>query len=630
MEDPPVIADRLRREEEMERLLRQQEEELNEEDPAVAAMNPENRLNQQQQEDDAAGPIDDNIIPAGPASSHNTPKRLSYTTLSFTAALATLYYALRTREQWYLALTYLSTSKWASCVLANAVVATAVQIFSTTTHVCLNGLRLQEAEGLQDYLRWNVTETCLALTMFRNELTVWTAGQFLGLVLAKCLHEVALLREQHWRMSEDAIVAYSAQRPWLPWMPWRHLKLVWMLGLLQLGDLMALEIFVVDLVERGPSVSILFAFEAAILLVSAWSHLLLWQLHVLDGTLHLAHDNGFGSRALHWWKEYKATLVFAVELQSQAVQFLFYLTFFGIVMTYYGVPINLFREVYVTWIALQERVGAFLRYRRLMAHLTNYPNATPQALEDRGSICIICRDTMTCHDAKELPGCQHLFHKSCLREWLVQQQTCPTCRADLARAEAQEVARERAEERREANETDADTNQAGEEAKEEAASPADESQSTTTRGVPDVAPESMDRMPRRVSFADDGPAETTNGPSPSDQPLSYETPESSRNTARYPRVWFSPDTPDSGDRSDFPALYKVKTQFGASVLSALREPISVERIIPYDTVVICKRRKFRVVDEQNVPMLRIPDGWIAEQSVQRVISLQSALEEEER
>ena len=38
----------------------------------------------------------------------------------------------------------------------------------------------------------------------------------------------------------------------------------------------------------------------------------------------------------------------------------------------------------------------------------------------------------------KLPGCGHAFHKHCLRDWLVQQQTCPTCRSDIAANEAQD------------------------------------------------------------------------------------------------------------------------------------------------------------------------------------------------
>ena len=88
----------------------------------------------------------------------------------FGAAIALLYYALRTRQQWYLAIVYLSSSKWAYIILGNALVALLISLFRLFTGFFLDGLRLAEAEGLGDFFRWNITETCLALTMFRSEL----------------------------------------------------------------------------------------------------------------------------------------------------------------------------------------------------------------------------------------------------------------------------------------------------------------------------------------------------------------------------------------------------------------------------------------------------------------------------
>jgi hypothetical protein len=264
-------------------------------------------------------------------------RSLSYTQTSFGAAGALLYYALRTRQQWYLALVYLSSSKLALVVMGNGLTAGAVTAFEFCTSTFLSGLRVQEAEGLQDFFRWNVTETCLALTMFRSELSASTAVQFLILVTVKCLHHVAILREQHVRMTEDAVF----ETTWfqnggeggikLALIPLQHLKLLAMLVFLQLVDIMALQFTVQDLLTNGPTVSVLFAFEAAILLVAAWSHILLWYLHVTDSWLNYNHERAptsFFGRLLHPWKEYKATLIFAVELQAQLIQFIFYMVFF--------------------------------------------------------------------------------------------------------------------------------------------------------------------------------------------------------------------------------------------------------------------------------------------------------------
>jgi hypothetical protein len=270
---------------------------------------------------------------------HPKPIRaLSYTQTSFCLAGALLYYALRTRQQWYLALVYLSSSKLALVIMGNALTAGAVTTFDVVINTFLGGLRVQEAEGLQDFFRWNVTETCLALTMFRSELNASTAVQFLILITVKCLHHVAVLREQHVRMTQDAIVEMTIfGRFRLALIPLQHLKLLAMLVVLQSVDIFALQFTVQDLMTNGPTVSVLFAFEAAILLVAAWSHILLWYLHVMDSWLNYSHEQAPASlygRMVHPWREYKATLIFAVELQAQLIQFIFYMIFFRQVPVY--------------------------------------------------------------------------------------------------------------------------------------------------------------------------------------------------------------------------------------------------------------------------------------------------------
>lgn len=414
----------------MERFLREQEERMMLEGAEPLA----DRAHQEPQPDVAPA-----ILPPLTHGTAPQPRRLSYRQASFGAAVAMLWYAFRTRQQFFLVAVYLSSSKLAYVIFGNALVALLTAIFDALCNVFLGGLRLQEAEGLQDFFRWNVTETCLALTMFRDQLSIQSAIEFLILILGKCLHHIAILREQHLRLTEDAF--YESSHGW-PLLKTASVKLALFLWLLQVCDLWVAQNTVQDLLQNGPSVNILFAFEAAILLVSAWSHLLLWYFHTLDSWLHFGHERQwpYFRRIIHPWREHKATFIFAVELQAQAIQFGFYLTFFAIVLTYYGMPINLFRELYVSFAALKGRLAAFFKYRRLMAGLNTFTSPTEEHLEEAGRTCIICRDEMTIHDCKQLPGCQHIFHKSCLREWLVQQQTCPTCRSDIATMQARETA----------------------------------------------------------------------------------------------------------------------------------------------------------------------------------------------
>ena len=68
--------------------------------------------------------------------------------------------------------------------------------------------------------------------MFRQELTIHVAVQFLLLVLIKCLHHVAVLREQHLRMTDDAVRGATWNEN-VPVVPWHHCKVLMMLFTLQ-------------------------------------------------------------------------------------------------------------------------------------------------------------------------------------------------------------------------------------------------------------------------------------------------------------------------------------------------------------------------------------------------------------
>lgn len=124
-----------------------------------------------------------------------------------------------------------------------------------------------------------------------------------------------------------------------------------------------------------------------------------------------------------------------------------------LVLTFYGLPLNIVRDVYITARSFIMRFRDLLRYRTATRNMDErYPNASEEelsAMSDR--TCIICRDEMA-HPTgtpagegagetpqaqaaaqpegpnttpKKLP-CGHIFHFYCLRSWLERQQSCPT------------------------------------------------------------------------------------------------------------------------------------------------------------------------------------------------------------
>lgn len=78
---------------------------------------------------------------------------------------------------------------------------------------------------------------------------------------------------------------------------------------------------------------------------------------------------------------------------------------------------------------LQARLRKHRLYTSLHNHMSrNYPMASKEEVEKNQDNCAICWEPMK--EARKLP-CSHLFHNSCLCQWVQQDASCPTCRRAL-------------------------------------------------------------------------------------------------------------------------------------------------------------------------------------------------------
>jgi hypothetical protein len=279
-------------------------------------------------------------------------------------------------------------------------------------------------------------------------------------------------------------------------------------------------------------------------------------------------------------------------------------------MTYYGVPINLLREVYVSFLALKDRLWAFLKYRQLMASMNRFADVTDEQLDEAGRTCIICRDEMHKEDCKQLPACQHLFHKSCLREWLCQQQTCPTCRSDIStmdddddehvhvhdNAVAAAAAGRNHVEEPEQQEVQNDEPVDEHEAWEENTAVQDDNNS-------DSDSEEEENV---IEFVDE-------------QDTSNNEEDSASHSDK--KVRFVDQPAADNDYHSLPALFRVVQEAGAPVWNVDNDTLSEVRTVPFGVVVLCRELKEQSMDGAPTVMLRIPDGWIPEDSVLHVHSL---------
>jgi len=620
-----------------------------------------------------------------------------YTPLSIICALILLHHTLRTRQQFYLAVVYVQSSKLSYIIFGNAIIALAVSTFSLLTKLFLDGgLRPNERDAIGENIRWDVTETCLALTIFRSELDVVTAVMFLGLVVVKCLHWSAELRGSHLRMTEEVFVypddedlggntndannAQTRAKSWyqrIPRLRMTHIRYYLFLCTLLIVDLLAVAHCALSVATDGPSVQILFGFEFAIMLLSAASSLMSYNLHVIDGLMgflhHWAegehHHNPVGGMAeptanegdantnngpeqeadaaqaqqqhqrpksiagillKHFanpWRDQRATFSFVIELQAQAAKFLFYVVFFAIVFTYYGMPINIFREVYVSFQQLRRRLIAFNNYRRLTTNMEKrFESVTDEEELDRlGHTCIICRDQMDLlGGCKKLPGCGHAFHTHCLREWLVQQQTCPTCRADIAANEARMKKEKEKEEAAAAAATTATEATPSSIASEGEGGEASVNNGTAPdQGQGDEQSTSSQSEPLQQPASDELPVGWTEHVDRISGKKYYYNKDLNKSTWERPKKKLS-----------FPCLYRVTSPAG--VLSAetfenaegtvvRKDAKNVIRSIPVGKIIVCTSEIYEESKEKIArSLLRIPDGYVMGCDVERLFELSSA------
>jgi hypothetical protein len=139
--------------------------------------------------------------------------------------------------------------------------------------------------------------------------------------------------------------------------------------------------------------------------------------------------------------------LFFIDCSKKRTDFLkltTYLIFFVIIITFYGLPLNIVRDVYITARSFWTRLTALRRYQTATRNMDQrYASATAEELtvmSDR--TCIICREEMVLQSVQDPPPdgpnttpkklpCGHIFHFYCLRSWLERQQSCPTWYVDV-------------------------------------------------------------------------------------------------------------------------------------------------------------------------------------------------------
>uniref|UniRef100_K3WJK4 RING-type E3 ubiquitin transferase n=1 Tax=Globisporangium ultimum (strain ATCC 200006 / CBS 805.95 / DAOM BR144) TaxID=431595 RepID=K3WJK4_GLOUD len=328
-----------------------------------------------------------------------------YSSASLLACAGLLYYTYVTRQQFYPAVIYLVTSKISVLILGNAGLVLTMLLGRLVKTLFLGTLRDAEVELLHENVRYAITETCLALTIFRDEINFHVVVLFTSLVFLKIFHWLSEARIEFIEQS-DIISRLT------------HMRLVTLMTALAAVDMTFVVICAMKVMETGPSVFILFGFEFLILFITLVAIFLRYVLYVVDSRMDGTWTNKF-------------TYLFYLELVSEIVKLVIYLVFFMLIFSYYGMPLHIVRDLWVSIKNLQRRIASYFRYRKITANLNErFPNPTEEELQETDRTCIICREEMASEACKKLP-CSHIFHIDCLKMWVQRQQTCPTCRSTI-------------------------------------------------------------------------------------------------------------------------------------------------------------------------------------------------------
>lgn len=326
-----------------------------------------------------------------------------YTFGSVAACTAVIANALIEKEQFFPASLSILNSAVKMAPMYNLLVVLVVQLAILLRKLFLGPLRAAEQEYVYERGWFAVTETCLAMSLLREELSYALVAQLGVLTFIKLFHWLAQAR-----------LEWVEQTPQLG----RGLqaRLLTLLTILYAADCFMVVTAVDSVLNEGPSYQLLLGSEYVILSATVLRCFIKYIVHAAD-------------RASAEPLPDKALYLSYVDLAMDTVRSSLYMAYFTVMLQFYGLPMHLLREMWSATRAVVRRGADLMRFRAATANMNErYPEATEAELAAADRTCIICREDM--NRGKKLP-CGHVFHLHCLRAWLQRQQTCPTCRRDV-------------------------------------------------------------------------------------------------------------------------------------------------------------------------------------------------------
>ncbi|KAF7546420.1 hypothetical protein G7046_g9308 [Stylonectria norvegica] len=394
-----------------------------------------------------------------------------YAGVSTGLAASVVLSAFHQRANFYSAMVYLAQSNFCLLVLVNFTFIVYSSFVYGLTRIFYGRLRAVEVEQLTERAWFAITETCLAMTIFREEIGAWFIVMFTALVTGKV-----------WGWIGDGRVEILEQQP--PANPRLfHLRLSASLSMSFIYDIFILRYAIKTVIQQArPNMMVMFLFEFAILATSSWRTAARYALSITEQNIQESQkrkrlaqlrtevrerrevvigqreaaaaageevpDDALPSEddidemdiEVPGWSS-KGEWVLWLDLLTDMIKLGIYVAFFFMLLTFYGLPIHIMRDLFMTSRDFVKRLSALLRYRRAIQEMNRYPDATQEELT-REDTCIICREEMRPWDAANAPDaidrvrpkklpCGHILHLGCLKSWLERQQVCPTCRSPV-------------------------------------------------------------------------------------------------------------------------------------------------------------------------------------------------------
>ncbi|XP_052251704.1 E3 ubiquitin-protein ligase AMFR-like isoform X2 [Dreissena polymorpha] len=317
-------------------------------------------------------------------------------------------------DSYFWNMVYVMTAEaWCVWTLVNTAYCCLILLGKLVQKVVFGELRVSEQQHVKDKF-WNflfykfifVFGVMNVQTM--EEVVLWVAW-FTILGFYHLLTQLAKDRFEY--------VSFSPTTPRLV-----HVKLLSLLCVIILSCCGLFGLCVLAGIQMGITIFAFMAAECVLLAIRAMYVIARYCLHLIDMNLEGVWEN----RATY---VYYTELIF--ELAALSVDFghhLHMLLWGNIFLSMASLVICM--QLRYLFYEFQRRVKRHKNYRRVVRNMEQrFSMATSEEISSNDDDCAVCWEKM--ETARKLP-CGHLFHNSCLRSWLEQDTSCPTCRQSLS------------------------------------------------------------------------------------------------------------------------------------------------------------------------------------------------------